>query len=81
GYTWDLPSMSSIWYLPVKTYLEGSGTREGLITHLQTETHRYIRRQMTWFKKDARIQWFDIREKELHKKVEDKAALFLKENA
>ena len=81
GYTWDLPSMSSIWYLPVKAYLEKNETREELTTHLQTETHRYIRRQMTWFKKDARIQWFDIREKELHKKVEEKVTVFLKENA
>ncbi len=32
--------------------------------------HAYARRQMTWFRKDRRIKWFDIQGKRWQDKVE-----------
>jgi tRNA dimethylallyltransferase len=37
---------------------------------LQGKTHNYIRRQLTWFKKDKQIIWFDITEKKYREKIE-----------
>ena len=42
-------------------YLEDKiKTREELLKILQGRIHGYVRRQLTWFKKDKDINWFDI---------------------
>lgn len=48
-------------------------SREELIKILQGKIHAYVRRQLTWFKKMEKIEWFDVSDKsfpiELEKKV------------
>jgi hypothetical protein len=39
-------------------------TKEEMLEKLETEIRRYAKRQMTWFKRDERIQWFSLEEKE-----------------
>ncbi|PIP73728.1 MAG: tRNA (adenosine(37)-N6)-dimethylallyltransferase MiaA [Candidatus Lloydbacteria bacterium CG22_combo_CG10-13_8_21_14_all_47_15] len=38
-------------------YLNGTLTRDELEERLNTETYRYAKRQMTWFRRDSRIIW------------------------
>ena len=40
-------------------YLEGRLTLDEAIRHTQRDTRAYARRQLTWFRRDPRIQWFD----------------------
>lgn len=42
----------------------------GLIENLQNKIHGYIRRQLTWFKKERDVFWFDIAKSDTPKKVE-----------
>lgn len=63
GYSWDLPAMNSMGYIQWKPFLEGKMSREEVIKRWQFAEHAYARRQMTWFRKDKRINWFDISQK------------------
>lgn len=52
-------------------YLEKKITKEELDTILQGKIHAYLRRQMTYFKKEKDTNWFDITEKNYVNKVEN----------
>src|SRR3989344_298097 len=41
-------------------YLEGNISQEELVPILEGRIHGYIRRQLTFFKKERNIKWFDI---------------------
>ena len=60
GYGWDLPSMSSLGYRQWKPYFEGFVEKETVIQQWKYDEHAYARRQMTWFRKDKTIRWFDV---------------------
>lgn len=63
GVNWDNPSMLSIGYRQWKNYFEGSSEspkEDEVIEEWKKEEIKYAKRQMTWFKKDKRIIWFDI---------------------
>lgn len=58
-YSFDLPSLSGIGYKEVVKYLNGEVTLPEMFIILKRETHRYAKRQMTWFKRDQRIHWIE----------------------
>ena len=47
-----------------------SDLRNEIIQKWKFAEHAYARRQMTWFKKDKRINWFEINEPDLDSKIE-----------
>jgi tRNA dimethylallyltransferase len=57
GYGWNLPSMSGIGYRQIGYYLRGEMSLPESIEVLKRDTNKYAKRQMTWFKRDKRIQW------------------------
>ncbi|HEU5347447.1 MAG TPA: tRNA (adenosine(37)-N6)-dimethylallyltransferase MiaA [Ktedonobacterales bacterium] len=59
GYDWRLPSMSSLGYREIGAYLRGECTLDEAVSRFKLATHRYIRRQLTWFRPDTRIHWLD----------------------
>lgn len=59
GYGWELPSMSSLGYREIGAYLRGEMTLAEAVERFKLDTHGYIRRQLTWFRPDARIIWLD----------------------
>lgn len=69
-YSWDIPSMTGQGYQELRGFIEGNVSLEETIKRWKFAEHEYARRQMTWFKKDKRIVWFDIREKDFQEKVE-----------
>lgn len=50
-------------YRYLARYLQGKITLEELKKELATKIWRYAKRQMTWFKRDARIRWVTLKEK------------------
>ena len=70
GITWKMQSMSSLGYRQWKEFFEKTKTKEAVINDWKKEEKRYARRQITWFKKDRRLHWFDTTEKKLIKNVE-----------
>jgi tRNA dimethylallyltransferase len=59
GYDWALPAMSSLGYREIGSYLRGEMPLHAAVERLRLATHGYIRRQLTWFRPDARITWLD----------------------
>ena len=40
-------------------YFDGLYTKEFAIAEIKKNTRRFAKRQMTWFRKDSEILWFD----------------------
>jgi tRNA dimethylallyltransferase len=62
GYAPNLPAMTSLGYREIIAYLEGHMTLAQAVERIQIETHRFVRHQMTWFRKLPGLQWFDMDE-------------------
>ncbi|MCJ7792959.1 MAG: hypothetical protein MUP45_03200, partial [Candidatus Marinimicrobia bacterium] len=73
GYQWDLPAMSAMGYGVWRPYFEGKEALGEVIKRWKFDEHSYARRQMTWFKRDKRVHWFDITEHGWQDKVEQLA--------
>ncbi len=58
-YGWDLPSMSSIGYQQMGSYVRGECTKAEAVRAIQVATRQYAKRQITWFKRDKRINWIE----------------------
>lgn len=71
GYSWNLQSMSGIGYREWKAYEEGKEKVSDVITKWKFDEHAYVRRQMTWFKKNKAIQWFSITDTSYQKKIDE----------
>jgi len=61
GYSPELPAMQSIGYRHVQHYLAGDWTLEETRENLVRDTRRYAKRQLTWFRKNPDLVWFDRR--------------------
>ncbi|MCC6455072.1 MAG: tRNA (adenosine(37)-N6)-dimethylallyltransferase MiaA [Caldilineaceae bacterium] len=59
-YAPTLPAMTSLGYREIGAYLRGEMTLDAAVERIQIETHRFVRHQMTWFRKMANVQWFDL---------------------
>jgi len=70
GIDWKMQSMNTLGYKQWRNYLVGKVPREGVIEKWARDEVGYAKRQITWFKKDMRIKWFDISKKEWVKEVE-----------
>ncbi|MDR1907859.1 MAG: tRNA (adenosine(37)-N6)-dimethylallyltransferase MiaA, partial [Holosporales bacterium] len=44
------PLHKAIGFTEIKNYLEGKGTKEDVLSHLIMATHKYAKRQQTWFR-------------------------------
>jgi len=54
-----------------KRCIEGEWSLEKSVSELKKNTRRYAKRQMTWFRKDKRIEWIDIDGKETKNVAEE----------
>ncbi len=61
GHSETLNSLNSVGYKEIISYLKKEISLETAITLIKRNTRRYAKRQMTWFRKDDRIHWFDIK--------------------
>lgn len=60
GYTKDLISMYGLGYKEIIKHLEGQCTLEEAVYILKRDTRRFAKKQLTWFRRDDRIQWFQL---------------------
>jgi len=56
-YDSTLPSLNTIGYQEIIQYLNNETSLDKAIELIKIHTRQYAKRQMTWFKRDARIQW------------------------
>lgn len=60
GYAPTLKPLQSIGYRHALWYLKGLVLQEEMLRLLQRDTRHFAKRQLTWFRRDPRIIWYDI---------------------
>lgn len=58
GYPSTLKSMRALGYKEICSFINGEYSLEEAVGLIKRETRRYAKRQMTWFRADAQINWF-----------------------
>ena len=59
GYHRDLVSMQGLGYKEIAAALDGEITMEEAIYQLKRDTRHFAKRQMTWFKREKEVSFFD----------------------
>ncbi|MBD3290239.1 tRNA (adenosine(37)-N6)-dimethylallyltransferase MiaA [candidate division KSB1 bacterium] len=60
GYSKNLPALQTVGYKEVFQLLDGEINRERMVELIKQKSRNYAKRQITWFNKDQRIQWYNI---------------------
>ena len=71
GYTPDLVSMQGIGYKEFIPYFNGECTLEEAVTQLKTNTRRFAKRQLTWFRRQIEGLWVDMDQSDGEKVMEN----------
>jgi tRNA dimethylallyltransferase len=64
----EAKALQAIGYKELTDYFRGSGTLDEAVAKIRQNTRRYAKRQITWFKRDTRIVWYDVLQ---HSCIED----------
>jgi tRNA dimethylallyltransferase len=56
-----LSALNTVGYKELFKYFEGEISLENAIEDIKTNTRRYAKRQMTWFRKDKEYIWLDAK--------------------
>ncbi|MDO4567990.1 MAG: tRNA (adenosine(37)-N6)-dimethylallyltransferase MiaA [Clostridia bacterium] len=59
GHSPKLPALQALGYKQLIAHLNGEYDLPTAIELIKRETRRFAKRQITWFKRDTRIEWFD----------------------
>lgn len=54
-----LNSLNTVGYKELFSYLDGECTLDEAIDLIQRNTRKYARKQLTWFRRDEKIKWFE----------------------
>ncbi len=57
-----LNALQTVGYRELFKYLDGEFTLDFAVSEIKKNTRRFAKRQITWFKRDSEIEWFDYLE-------------------
>jgi len=60
GYQKGGNALSALGYKEIIPFIEGAASLDEVSNELKKATRHFAKRQLTWFKRDPRIQWFDV---------------------
>ena len=69
GYSQELNSLQTVGYKEVFDFIQGKIDYQQMVTLIKRNTRRFAKRQLTWFRHDARITWFDVSNESEFEKV------------
>ena len=55
----ELNALKTVGYAELFNYLEGKCTLQEAVAMIKQNTRRFAKRQLTWFRRDEHIQWFE----------------------
>jgi tRNA dimethylallyltransferase len=70
GYSPNLKPLQSIGYRHALWYLSGKVTLSEMTRVFQRDTRHFAKRQLTWFRRDPRVTWYDTFNEDLTKILE-----------
>lgn len=59
GYHREMVSMQGLGYKEILDYLDGKTTLEEAVSIIKKETRHFAKRQLTWFRRERDVIWFD----------------------
>lgn len=60
GYGPDLNAMNTVGYKEADLFLDGELSHDEMVRLFKQRSRNYAKRQLTWFRKDERIKWFQV---------------------
>ena len=60
GYSLQDPGLNTVGYKEAIAHLQGELSREKMVKDMKTQTRRYAKRQITWFKRWDFVHWIDL---------------------
>ena len=76
GYDEDLTSMQAIGYKEIIAYIKGEINLDEAIKTLKRNSRRYAKRQLTWFRREDRVNWVDVENFNREKLIEESKDFF-----
>ena len=63
----DLNALNTVGYKEIFQFFDGNWTLDFAIAEIKKNTRRFAKRQLTWFRKDEEIEWFnyDVKPQEI----------------
>jgi len=58
SYSPELKTMQSIGYMEVVQYLQNKLKWDSMVEEIQKRTRQFAKRQLTWFRREAKIEWY-----------------------
>jgi tRNA dimethylallyltransferase len=55
----NLNSLNTVGYKELFSYLDGECSLEEAVDLIKRNTRKYARKQLTWFRRDQEIKWFE----------------------
>ena len=55
----QLNALNTVGYRELFSYFDGEISKEKAIELIKRNSRRYARKQLTWFRKDEKMSWFD----------------------
>ncbi|HEU0169156.1 MAG TPA: tRNA (adenosine(37)-N6)-dimethylallyltransferase MiaA [Chloroflexota bacterium] len=68
-YSPALPALSGLGYRELGQHLRGELAYADAVDRAKRRTRQFIKRQLTWFRRDQRIRWFDITQPGWHEQA------------
>lgn len=53
-------ALQTLGYRELFEFLEGKCTIQDALEKMKTNTRRFAKRQMTWFRRDKRVEWIEV---------------------
>jgi tRNA dimethylallyltransferase len=60
GLSWKRMEVLGLEYRYIARFLQGKLTETEMLEQLETAINQYAKRQMTWFRRDKRVEWINI---------------------
>jgi len=78
GYDDRLKSLQTVGYKEVFAFLREEIAIDRMAELMKQNTRRFAKRQLTWFRKDERIRWFDIEKEDEIPQIAEEVLILLK---
>lgn len=75
GYGLQNTSMQALGYKEILFYFRGLCTLAEAVDLIKRNTRRFAKRQMTWFRRDSRISWYDVEKYESLEEIANEIAI------
>lgn len=80
GLSWKRLEELGLEYRYVALFLQNKISKEEMLTQLEREIIQYAKRQMTWFKRNKSILWFNTEDDNSYRRIEELVENFISKN-